>query len=137
MRFALSLASALFVSSFASAQNAAKPEAVRELDLRGVDLGKTMLKAPSETTIKTQKAFAERIGDKEWREKPENKVDFLAEQVVLFEWHGSTFDRMSAEQKDGKVIFSYFPVSADTFGSNFRAFVIPAGSKSDLVTVKE
>jgi hypothetical protein len=137
MRIALIAAFALSLSGTVSAQDANKPEPVRELSLNGVDLGKTMLKLPSESIFKTEKSFVERFGNKEWREKPENKIDFLAEQVVLFEWHGSTFDRMGVEKKDGKVIFSYTPVSADTFGSNFRVFVIPAGSKFDVVTVKE
>ncbi len=137
MRTIFSFAAAWLAVAGASAQDANKPDPVRELNLQGLKLGQTMLKAPSESVLKTEKEFAERVGNKEWREKPANKVDFLAEEVVFFEWHGSTFDRITAEQKGGKVVFTYTLTNSDTFGSNFRAFVVPAGSKIELVTVKE
>ena len=137
MRTIISLAAACLAAAGAWAQDANKPDPVRELKLLGVDLGRTMVKVPSESVLKTEKAFAERVADKDWRAKPENKVDFLAEEVVFFEWHGSTFDTITAEQKGGKVVFTYTVTNSDTFGSNFRAFVVPAGSKIELVTVKE
>lgn len=124
----------LVLIAFAGLAAAAdKPALVRELsNLNGYPSDRNEAAFAGPKRIETAEELAEHVGDKVWKARFEQNVDFATESLILFEWYGSKFDQLTAsEGKDdtGPVVrFKYEKrkIAVRSDGKGFvRVFAVP------------
>jgi hypothetical protein len=103
---------------------------VREVDLKGIDLGDAKGDPHKPAVITSAEDLAKAIPSEEAQAKIKKDVDFAKEKVLYFAWSGSGGDRvtLSSLKISGRgttAVFSYKTGQTDDLRRHHRAFVLP------------
>lgn len=94
-------------------------------------------------TIASPDDLEREVGDKIWRARFAQNVDFDTEILVLFEWYGSKFDRLTAtDEKDAKgpfvkIVYTQTKSTKTNVVSQVRVFAVPKKVRWVVETEKE
>lgn len=112
---------------------------VKELDVKGLGFKGSKGFGGSATkpkVIKTAMELTKALQNAEIEAKILKEVDLKQQKILLFQWAGSGQDRITAKEKDGKVVFNYRRGLTRDLRRHVKIFVLRASAEYSFANAK-